>query len=294
MAPRHLSLAVLAAILYAGCYAAIKAGLASAPPFRFAGLRSLLGGLALLMFLLASRWPVMPARRLWPVIVALAVLGPFVGFSAMFNSPLHTGAGLASVVGNTGPLLVIVLAAIFLGETITGAKVAALGLGIVGVALIALPDAATAGGWHATALALPLVAAWSGAAEGVIVRGARPGRDVLSVAAWQFLLAAPLLFVLSAWREPREAIVWTRSFALLLGFLAAGTTAAATALWYWLVQQEEVSRLSLVLFLVPVIGLALGVTVFGERVGLASVIGVVLIVAGVGTAALARMRGTRR
>lgn len=290
LSPRHLALAALAALLFASCYAAIKAGLAYAPPFRFAALRALLGGLALLLFLALTRRPVLPARRLWLVIVVLAVIGPLAGFSAMFNSPSHTGAGLASVVGNTGPLLVIVLAAVFLGERITGTKVAALVLGVAGVGLIALPSVASAGSWHATAFVLPLLAAWSGAAEGVIVKGARPGSEVLSVAAWQFVLAAPALFALSAWVEPRQTILWTRAFALLLGFLAAGATATATALWYWLVQREEVSRLSLVLFLVPVIGLALGVTLFGERVGTVPVIGVLLILAAVGTAAFARSR----
>lgn len=290
ISPRNLALAALAALLFASCYAAIKAGLAYAPPFRFAALRALLGGLAILVFLVVTRRPVLPARRLWLVILVLAVIGPLAGFSAMFNSPSHTGAGLASVVGNTGPLLVIVLAAVFLGERITGTKVAALVLGVAGVGLIALPSVASAGSWHATALVLPLLAAWSGAGEGVIVKSARPGHDVLSVAAWQFLLAAPALFALSAWLEPRQTVVWTRTFALLLGFLAAGTTAAATALWYWLVQREEVSRLSLVLFLVPVLGLALGVTLFAERVGIVHVMGVILILAAVGTAAFTRSR----
>lgn len=290
MRGRHVLLAAVAALLYAGCYAAIKAGLAYAPPFRFAALRSLIGGLTLLAVLAMSGCALIPARRLWGPIAVLAALGPTIGFSAMFNSPLHTGAGLASVVGNTGPLLVIVLAALFLGERITLGKLTALVLGIAGVTVIAMPNAASSASWHATALVLPLLAAASGASESLIVKRVQPGRDVLGVAAWQFLLASVALFAMSAWLEPQSTITWTREFALLLALLAGGSTAIATALWYWLIQREEVGRLSLVLFLVPVAGLGLGFALFAERVTPVQTGGIVLVFSGVAAAALLRSR----
>ena len=288
MPVRHLSLAVLAALLYAGCYAAIKSGLAYAPPFLFAAVRSLIGGVAILAVLAASGRPVIPARRLWAPIALLATLGPTIGFGAMFNSPLHTGAGLASVVGNTGPLLIILLAAVFLGERITAGKVIALALALAGITMIALPGASARGTWHASALALPLVAAASGAADSLIVKRVRPGGDVLAVAGWQFVLASIALFTLTAWLEPGARIAWTREFALALALLAGGSTAAATALWYWLLQREEVSRLSLVLFLVPVAGLGLGTVLFGERITAMQAGGIALVFAGVAAAALLR------
>ena len=290
MALRRVLLAAVAALMYAGCYAAIKAGLVYAPPVRFAAWRALVGGAALLIILAVTGRTLLPARRLWLPIVVLSLVGPVIGFAAMFTSPLHTGAGLASVVGNTGPLLIIVLAAVFLGERITRGKIAALVLGMAGVTLIAVPNASATGNWHAMALALPLVAALSGAAESVIVKFARPAADVISVAAWQFTLASFPLFVLSLWLEPERSIVWTRSFVLLLVFLAGGATAAATGLWYSLVQHEEVSRLSLVLFLVPVGGLALGSLFFGERISQIQAVGVLLVLTGIGAAAFLRAR----
>lgn len=289
MRPRHVFLAAVAALLFAGCYSAIKAGLAYAPPFQFAALRSLIGGLALLALLVATGGPVIPARRLWPAIALLAVVGPVIGFGAMFSSPFHTGAGLASVVGNTGPLLIIVLAALFLGEPVTLGKVTALVFGIAGVVLIALPSASSTS-WHVPALLLPLLAASSGATESLIVKRVRAGRDVIGVAAWQFLLASGPLFALSAWLEPRQGVTWTREFALLLGFLAGGSTAAATGVWYWLVQREEVSRLSLILFLVPVAGLGLGTVLFAEQIAPVQATGILLVFAGVAAAAVLRTR----
>lgn len=290
MRGRHVLLAAVAALLYAGCYAAIKAGLAYAPPFGFAALRSLVGGLVLLAVLGVSGQPLWPARHLWVPTALLAAIGSVVGFSAMFNSPFHTGAGLASVLGNTGPLLVIVLAAIFLGERITPGKLTALVLAIGGVALIAMPSADSNASWHPTALALPLLAASSRAAESLIVKGMQLGRHAVAVATWQFLLASVALAALSVRMEPQSTIHWTMEFALLLALLAGGSTAAATALWYWLIQREEVSRLSLVLFLVPVAGLGLGMALFAERVTPIQTGGIVLVFGGVAAAALLRSR----
>lgn len=287
---RHVVLATVAALLYASCYVAIKAGLAYAPPLHFAAWRALIGGVALITLLALRGQRVLPARRLWIPVVVLAMVGSVIGFVAMFTSPLHAGAGLASVVGNTGPLLIIVLAALFLHEPITRAKLAALMCGLAGVTVIAWTRAGVSGATHAAAVALPLVAAASGASEGIIVKLARPAADVIRVAAWQFLIASLVLFGLAAWREPHQTIVWTGSFVLLLVLLAGGATAAATALWYSLVRQEEVSRLSLILFIVPVAGLALGAVLFGERIGATQALGILFILGGVGIAALERQR----
>lgn len=289
MSAGHVMLALVAASLYAGCYAAIKAGLAYAPPMHFAAWRACLAGALLLAMLVATRQPLFPDRRLWPPTVTLALVGTVAGFSAMFASTRHTGVGLASVLGNTGPLLIIVLAAMFLGEPITRAKLIAVACGLAGVSFIALPGASSSlRTVDIAAIGLPLLAAASGAGESVIVKWARPGLDVLRVAAWQYFLGSLVLFLLAARLEPGASITWTRSFVLLLVLLGGGTTAAATGLWYWLVQREEVSRLSLVLFLVPVAGVALGITLFGERIATIQVAGILLILVGVAVAALTR------
>jgi drug/metabolite transporter (DMT)-like permease len=288
MSPRHMMLAAAVALLYAACYASIKIGLAYAPPFRFAALRTLIGGTTLLVFLALSGQRLLPARRLWLPIALLALVGPIVGFGAMFNSPLHTGAGLSSVLGNIGPLLVIVMAAVFLGEPMTPGKLAALAGGLLGVATLAWSRSGPGAPVHVAAIALPLVAAASGAGESILVKLARPAADVTRVAVWQFLLASPTLFALSGWLEAQQSIVWTTSFMLVLVFLAGGATAAATALWYWLVQREDVSRISLLLFLVPVGGLGLAAALFGERINTVQAAGIVLIFAGLVAAAFER------
>ena len=124
----------------AACYPAIKVGLGFAPPLQFAGARTLLGGLILLLVLVIRRKPLWPEARLARWILPLGLLATTLTFGAMFASPAYTGAGIASVLGNTQPLIIIVLASLFLGEKIGLIKALALGLGLAGVTLMALPS----------------------------------------------------------------------------------------------------------------------------------------------------------
>ena len=129
MSPRgRIALTVLIATIYAVCYSAIKAGLALAPPLGYAGLRAFLAGVALLTVQALRRRALLPPRRLWPAVFAIAPLGTAMGFGAMFMSPGRTGAGIASVLGNTTPLMIVGLAAVFLHEPLTGDKIIALAL----------------------------------------------------------------------------------------------------------------------------------------------------------------------
>ncbi|NOT10038.1 MAG: DMT family transporter [Gemmatimonadales bacterium] len=282
MTPRgRLGLVFCLALVYAACYSAIKAGLAYAPPLRFAGMRAVLGGAALLGLVALRRKPVLPPRRLWPAIAALAVTGTFLSFGAMFLAPGHTGAGIASVLGNTGPLLVVMLAAIFLGERVTPAKAGALLFGLAGVSLIAYPAITDPTRRGALGAILPLLAAAGTAIQSVIVKRLHIREVLLPVTAWQFVLGGVPLLVVSAVLERGAAVTWSGTFVSLFLFLALVGTSAATSLWFWLVQDEEVGRLTLQLFLVPVIGLLLAVALFGERIGIVEAAGVASVLLGI-------------
>ncbi len=277
----RLGLAMGLAALYAVCYSAIKQGLAYGPPLTFAGLRALLAGAALLALLVVRRRRLIPPRRLWPGVITVAATGTFLAYGAMFLSPGHTGAGIASVLGNTAPLVTLALAVPFLGESITQAKAAAVVLGLAGVSLIAYPvisDPVHAGALGAL---LPLGAATGFAVSSVVVKLMRLGDLVLEVAAWQLLLGGGALLATAVLLEPAAGGVrWAPAFIALLALLALLGTALTTVVWYWLVQRDEVGRLSVALFFVPVIGLGLGVALFGERLGVAELAGTALIVTG--------------
>ena len=272
-------MAIALAPVYAVCYSAIKLGLAYAPPLRYGGLRAVVAGISLLVVLRLAGRAVFPPSRLWPGTAVIAVAGTLLAFAAMFSSPGRTGAGIASVLGNTTPLVIAALAVPLLGETVSRAKAAALVLGVAGAALVAYP-ALTDPAHHGLAGALlPLTAAAGFAVSTVLFKRLDAKGAVLQVATWQLLLGGVPLLALSALLEPQAAIEWNAAFVGLLLFLSVIGTALTTTVWYWLVQRDDVSRLSIALFLVPALGLGVGVTLFDEPLDVPEIVGVVLVLA---------------
>lgn len=281
---RRTAIILLLAAIYAACFAAIKAGLDNAPPLLFAGLRVLIAGAALLAVQAALRRPLIPDRedRRW--LPALTLTGIVAAYGAMFLSPGRTGASIASVLGNTQPLIAIMLAAAFLGERVTRRRLSVLALGLAGVTLVAMGALAGPNAYGIDGPALALAASAGAAAGSVIVKRMGTRSDVLVLAAWQLIGGGLVLLAAAAVFERDAAVTWTPRFAGLLLFLALPGTAVAIPAWYWLVQRESVGRLTLSLFLVPVFGLAIGVLLLDETVSRLAIAGAALTIVAVGVA----------
>lgn len=274
--------ALLLAAIYAVCFVAIKAGLAFAPPLLFAGLRAEIAGIALLGLVVVLRRSATPVNSRWPGVVALALTSTSLAFGAMFLSPGRTGAGIASVLGNLQPLFVLVLAAVFLGEALTAAKLFALGLGLAGVTLIALPAIAGPDAYGLSGPLLALGASLSLAIGNVILKRIGERHELLTMTAWQLAIGGLPLLALSALIERDTSVTWNATFGALLVGLALAGTALPYIVWNQLARHEEIGRLTLLLLLVPVFGVVLAGAVFGERLGPSELVGLGAIVAAVG------------
>jgi drug/metabolite transporter (DMT)-like permease len=272
----------------------IKAGLAYAPPLSFAALRLLLGGAALLALLLFLRQPLLPALGSWPWLVALALSAATFSYGAMFVSQGFTSAGIASVLGNTQPLIIVVLAAAFLGERMTRGKWLALLLGFGGATLIATPVLAVPDAYGLDGALLALGSAGGLAVGSVLIKRMGPGTNLLIISAWQLLLGSLPLLGAAALLERGTSVRWTAEFAGMLLILALAGTAFVVAAWYWLIQSGDLGRLSMFFFLVPAFGLVLAGLFSGERIGPIQWLGLALVVGGLAALApeVLRSRGT--
>src|SRR3712207_7232412 len=100
---RFVVLAFSSLVLFWGsAFAVVKVGLDFSPPVLFAGLRSLLGGLA--MVAVAFLWGGSPnLRRDWPVFLLLALFNVVVFIGLQTYAILHLPSGSAAVLGFPPP-----------------------------------------------------------------------------------------------------------------------------------------------------------------------------------------------
>lgn len=270
--------------VYATCFVLIKSGSRFAPLLVFAGLRTVIAGAALLVLVVVLRQPLFPPRRSWPWILALSLTSTAGAYGAMFVSPGRAGTGIASVLGNLQPIFVLALAALALGERLTRLSGLTLALGTAGAVLIAAPALAGGDAYGLSGPALALAASLGFAVGSVLVKRLDPRSGLLALTGWQLLIGGLPLLGASAIFERDSPIVWSARFVSTLLFLAIIGTALVTAVWYWLIQREELGRLTVFLYLVPVFGLALSLAVYGERIGIAEGAGIILVLSGVGVA----------
>lgn len=233
----------------------------------------------------ASGQPVFRIGVPWPALSAVAFTSTTVGFGAMFASQLWSGAGIAAVLGNLQPLFVVALAAVFLGERLTRAKLGALALGSAGVVLVVAPSLTEESG------ALLALAASSTLAVGnLLLKRLGDSPRLLAFSAWQLIVGGIPLLALSALVERNARLAWTPEFAGILALLALPGTALPYAAWNWLVRQDEVGRLSIVLFLTPAFGVALAAIAYGERLSASAWLGLALTLIAAALIARTRLR----
>lgn len=290
--PRTRAAALAGVVIAAAtCAVVVKAGIAFAPPILFGGLRSALAGAVLLLAAAFRKEPVRLGWRMFGWVAVIALLATTAPYGGMFLAPARMGAGVASVLANLQPLFTIALAAAFLGERLTLRGALALAAGVVGVVVLVGPKLSMPGA-ELVGPASAVAASVGAAAGSVMVRRLRDRVPVLSLAGWQLLLGS--LPLLGAGLVGGGSIRWTGTFVAALLYLALVGTAFSTALWFWLLRYDEAGRLSLYLFLIPLLGLLLGVLVFREPLRLPELAGGALVVGAVALAAADRRRQRAR
>lgn len=283
MSKQHFYASVMMVVVvmaYAICFTAIKIGLAYAPPFLFAGLRTAIGGLAIWLTLPFLGLPLWPERKLWPWIFLIGGVATLLNYSAMFLSiDRGLSAGLASILGNMQPLFIVIIATMFLGENLTRTRLWSLALGILGIILI---SSSSLFGTSSGLLGLSLAITTSvGASVGsILMKGWQQSSVILPIIAWQFIVGSlPLLAFSFATETPQYDydLLTSTMFIFVLLLLALVGTAFGTATWYWLIQRHEIGRLSLYFFLVPVFGLVIA-SMSGETFSRIELLGAAIII----------------
>ncbi|MFY9152373.1 MAG: DMT family transporter, partial [Prolixibacteraceae bacterium] len=269
-------------LLAAFCYTAIKAGLEYSPPIRFAGLRTLIGGVSLILLLIVLRKPIFPRRDLIKWIIPVGLISTTITFGFMFSSPEYTGAGIASVLGNSQHLTIIVLAAIFLNEKITLMKITALVLGMTGIIFISAQAFIGENPYAFLGAMLATGTSLGAAVTAVLLKRLKPGIDLISFTGWQLIAGSGPLLAGSFFFESGSSITWSGFFIGLVIFLGLIGTALTEIIWFWLLQKYDASRLSLYLFLIPVFGLLIAFIAFKETLKTLELTGILIVITAIG------------
>jgi drug/metabolite transporter (DMT)-like permease len=167
-------------------------------------------------------------------------------------------------------------------------KALGVSLGIGGVAFI-FSDRTTLAGPDALRGGLAIVAgAFAVALSNVLVKSRGVSFDPVILAGVQMTFGlVPLVLGGYLLEGSPFAFRWTPRAVLSVVYLALVGSVIAFLLFYWLLQRMDVTKVLLIALVTPVLALALGAAVLGERVGGRALVGTAMILGGISL-------GTRR
>lgn len=276
---------VLLGFFWGSSYLFIKIGVDEGlPPFTLVTLRLFIGFLLLATVVTIAREPLPRDLRTYGHLVVMGAVNIVIPFSLITWAELTVDSALAAILTAPVPLGVIIIAAIFLrDEQITINRLVGLAVGFVGVAiLVGFDPASVAAGDLAGEIAL-LGATLSYACGAVYsrrnIRGLRPMIPAIFQVSFALIMVAVLALV---FERPTEVIPRMSLEALFavawLGLFGSGL---AYLVFFRLLGRWGATRTSMVAYLLPVFGIALGALVLNEPVDLRLIVGTALVIGGV-------------
>jgi O-acetylserine/cysteine efflux transporter len=279
---RFVVLAFALLVLFWGsAFAVVKVGLEYSPPLLFAGLRTLIGGLA--MVLAAFLWGGSPKlRRDWPVFLLLALFNVvlFIGFHTY--AIVYLPSGSAAVLVYLQPILVGLLAWPILGETLTGAKITGLLLGFSGIVAVSAGSlSGAAGALSPLGVTLGAVSALCWALGTVYFKKYEARVSTLWAVAVPFVAGGAVLTAFGLSVEEWGEITWNTPFVASILYSGLVGISLAWVIWFALVRAGEASRVASYIFVVPLTAVLIGVLFLDESLGYTLLIGAAFVVSGI-------------
>lgn len=269
---------VLLAALWGASFLFIRIASPVLGPLVLVDLRVLTAGLVL-VGVAAVRRRRLDLGALWRAYLRLGANNAAIPFALVAVAALRLPASMLATLNAAIPLFTALVAAVWLGERLTGRKVGGLLLGIVGVGLLV--------GWSpipldlesAAAVGCSLLASLMYGIGGVYTKRRFGGVPALELATGQQLAAAALLAPLALLTVPPSAPTGAAIVATL--GLAVPSTAFAYVLYFRLIGRVGPTRTMTVTFLIPGFGLLWGALLLGEPITAGMLAGLAIILASV-------------
>ena len=272
--------------LWSTGFIAAKYSMQNADPFVFLCLRFSITALALVPILLLAG-AALP-RRIWSFRHDM-VTGVLMhcGYLGYLFWPIKNGvpSGIVAIIIGLQPILTMTLATLYIGEHLDFRKLAGLVIGFIGISIVIIGKYGVtlglAGGLDPLDLLMCLVSLFS-MATGVFYQKKFCDQSQLLPGTLMQYVAGSLATAGFAllWSES-WTVDWTATFALALTWQVLGLSIGAVVLLMYIIRNGEAGRISSMFYLVPPLVVVEAHFLFGETLGLVSIGGMLICIAGV-------------
>ena len=275
MRPVHILLALIVCVAWGLNAVAGKIGVTYFPPVFFTALRFVF----VLMCLLPWLKPAPPGQ--WRVLIPAVFFMGGLHFALIFSGVKYSDASTMAIVNQLYVPISVLLAMVWLGESVPIRRWTGIALAFCGVVVFSLDAGHRTHVLGLTLLILDAVAM----AIGTVLLRKLSGVSPFTMQCWMALIGLPFLGITSLVFESGQiaslsTVPW-QAWAALAYTVIAGSLIGHTG-YYVLLQHYEVSLVGSVLLLSPVVGVLGGVAILGEPFTPMIVVGAAMTLLGVG------------
>lgn len=263
----------------------IKIAVQEITPFVLVGFRTLFAALGLVVYLLVdckARAPWKDVAPRLPVFIVLGLVNIAIPWLLISWAETHIDSGVASILNATMPLFTILIAPLVVSDDkITLPKLAGLATGFIGVVILFSPSLGK--GWTSSAMgqAAVLAATFCYAIATIYAHKKAHGLPPQMQSFLQFSMGTLIVWSLTLVVEkqitlPNLPITWVAL--LWLGLLGSGL---AYVIYFDLLHRIGPTRMSMVTYIPPLVGVLLGIFFLGEAFHWQALVGALLILSGI-------------
>lgn len=277
MNKRRLIPLFAAFVLWGSQYVISKIALRTVPPVTLLALRYLVSVPALFI-VLRLRHALTPIKKGdWPILFAIGFTGYFASFCLQMLGINRLTGSVSSLLGAMNPIFIPILAAFFLHERITPAKIACVALSMAGVVVIVGVD----GTVDASGALLMLASVFLWSTASIIIRRVSGRYDPMQIALIAILCALPFTGGWSFIELQSAPCSFTLESVLAVLYMGVLGTAVTHSLWNYSLRVMDASFCSMFYPMQPLVSSILGVLFLHEAVTPGFVIGALMICCGI-------------
>lgn len=288
--PSFIAISIVLILIWGSAYTMVGVGVDYITPIWLVAYRLILGAVLVTAYVYYKglKLPKLSDVR-WRWYFILGMIGSVIPFFLLSTGQLKVDSGITAIIVGAMPLMTIILAHFFANERLNLQKLLGFIIGFFGIVVLFLPDNLNlelVSDW--TSQLLIVIAAFCYALTTVIAKRA-PDTPSSVGAAMMLICAAPVaLFAGMASGVPTQLPAMIGIW-IAIG-LGVGSTAIATILYLYVIQETGPSAIAKINYFVPLASVIFGVSLLGETFSWRMIASFVIIVMGVMVARIGAQR----
>ncbi len=277
---------LLMCAIFSTTFLAIKVGVeAGLPPFFSAGLRFLLAGALIFLWMILRR-KVKLNLLLRKEFILIGMTSTFMTFATLYWAEHHITSGIAAILSATGPMMILIIQSVVMRKKARRSDYWGCAVGFAGVCVLIMPNLVLGSNMIWILSCIVILIGEIGYSVGSLATRKlsfdMPDISPITINAVQMMYGGAALLLLSVFSEQVRLhdILTLPAIGSVLYLMIIGSM-LGHSLYAWLLKATNAFFPSTWLFVSPIIALGLGVLLYAEGISLYSILGSLLIIGGI-------------